>query len=85
MNKLDFFNELEDIIDNFDEHNKKIEYLKFLDNKYIFKKLRDIYGDDYRNKIDIKGDVNILLRVHKYTYNDWYMKYYCNDFITKTN
>ena len=81
MNKLDFFNELDYIIDNFDEHNIKIEYLNFLDNKFIFKKIRDKYGDDYKNKLVTKCDLKILLRIQKYIYDKWYLKYYFNNII----
>jgi hypothetical protein len=47
-------------------------------NKYIFNKLIEIYGDNYVNKIDVKGNLYILLKVHKYIYTKWYYKYYLN-------
>lgn len=66
-----FFDNLPDIIDNFDIENKSMDSFPLMSNNEILYKIKKKYGSNYIIEIDKRGDYYILLKARKYLYLQW--------------
>lgn len=71
MSDIYLFDDLPDIINNFDIENKRMDSFPLMSNNEILNKIKKKYGPDYKKIIDKRGDFYILLRARRYIYLNW--------------
>ena len=71
MSHDSFFDDLPNIIHNFDIENKQMTYFPLMSDIEILYKIKKKYGPDYIKKIDERGNYYILLKARTYLYLQW--------------